>query len=61
MTKDERDMGHDKATKSKGTPLDRKVQAHIGRKLKAMYEEVAAEPLPDRLKELLLRLDGKGE
>jgi hypothetical protein len=62
MTKDERDASQPaRATKSKGTPLDRHVQAHIGRKLKAMYDEVASEPLPDRLVELLSRLNGKGE
>lgn len=45
--------------KSRGA-LDRQVQAHIGRKLKAVYDEVAGEPLPDKLVELLAKLDGKG-
>ena len=49
-----------RTARAKGA-LDRQVQAHIGRKLKAVYDEVAAEPLPDKLVDLLARLDGKGE
>jgi Anti-sigma factor NepR len=37
------------------------VEAHIGAKLKAMYDEVVAQPIPDRLLELLNRLDDKAE
>jgi hypothetical protein len=29
------------------------VHEHIGRKLKAMYDEVVGQPLPDRLQKLL--------
>jgi hypothetical protein len=35
------------------------VEAHIGAKLKAMYDEVVAQPIPDRLLDLLSRLDDK--
>ena len=38
-------------------PLDRSVQAHIGRLLKASYDEMLSQPLPDRLVELLEELD----
>jgi hypothetical protein len=35
------------------------IEAHIGAKLKAMYDEVLAQPIPDRLLDLLSRLDDK--
>lgn len=38
-------------------PLDVSVQAHIGRLLKASYDEMLSQPLPDRLVELLEELD----
>jgi hypothetical protein len=41
--------------------LDRQVQAHIGRKLKAVYDEVASEPVPTRLMELLQQLEGRNK
>jgi Anti-sigma factor NepR len=37
--------------------LDQNIQAHIGRKLRAVYDEVAAAPIPDRLIELLAKLE----
>ena len=60
MKKNDPNTEQARTAKAKGA-LDRQVQAHIGRKLKAVYDEVAAEPLPDKLVELLARLDGKGE
>lgn len=39
--------------------LDRQVQVHIGRKLKAVYDEVAAEPLPKEILDLLAKLEGR--
>jgi anti-sigma factor NepR-like protein len=42
---------------SKRPTLDQNVQAHIGRKLKAVYEEVATAPIPDRLVQLLAKLE----
>jgi hypothetical protein len=35
------------------------VKDHIGRQLRALYDEVAAQPVPDRFMELLNRLDAK--
>ena len=51
------DKSNGKAPAMKRPALDRNVQAHIGRKLKAVYEEVAAAPIPDRIVELLAKLD----
>ncbi len=44
--------------KDKVPPLPTDVQARIGEKLKAMYDEVVSQPVPDRFKELLSILDG---
>lgn len=41
--------------------LDRQVQAHIGRKLKAVYDEVAAEPLPKEIMDLLEKLESRSK
>jgi hypothetical protein len=35
------------------------VKEHIGRQLRALYDEVASQPVPDRFMELLNRLDAK--
>ncbi len=35
------------------------LQAHIGRQLRSMYDEVLKEPVPDRLRELLRQLEQK--
>lgn len=43
--------------KVKKPGLDRSIQAHIGRKLKAVYHSFAAEPVPDRILELLHKLE----
>ena len=42
-----------------GTPLDNDMQAHIGRQLRAMYDTVVNQPVPDRFVELLNQLDAK--
>jgi hypothetical protein len=39
----------------------RGAEAFIAEQLKAMYDEVVAQPVPDRLLDLLKRLDGGGE
>ena len=39
--------------------LDRVIQAQIGDKLRAMYGELADQPIPDRLTQLLARLETK--
>jgi hypothetical protein len=35
------------------------LQAHIGRQLRSMYDEVLKEPVPDRLSDLLAQLEQK--
>jgi hypothetical protein len=38
--------------------LDRQVQAKIGQQLRAMYDDVVDQGVPDRFAELLKKLDG---
>lgn len=40
--------------------LDARLQVQIGNKLKAMFDEVASEPVPDKFIELLKKLDAQG-
>ena len=51
-----KDKGNGKAS-AKRPALDPTIQAHIGRKLRAVYDEVAAAPVPDRIMELLTKLE----
>jgi hypothetical protein len=51
-----KDKGNGKAA-AKRPALDHTIQAHIGRKLRAVYDEVAAAPVPDRIVELLTKLE----
>jgi hypothetical protein len=37
--------------------LESDVQAHLGRQLRALYDEVAGEPVPDRFRKLLEQLE----
>lgn len=37
------------------------LQAHIGRQVRAMFDEVAEEPIPDHLLQLLKDLDRDGD
>ncbi len=50
MTKDEVE---------RGAALGPDLRAHIGRKLRAYYDQLAAEPVPDRFKTLLEQLERK--
>jgi len=60
MSKDEVDAARYGRSNKSGKPvLDRQVQVHIGRKLKAVYDEVAAEPLPKEILDLLAKLEGR--
>jgi len=44
---------------SRKTPvLPRDAQTKIGEKLKALYDDVVNQPVPDRFKDLLAQLDG---
>lgn len=50
----------DSGTASKrGQPFSADLQAHIGRKLLEVYDEVLAQPVPDRFLQLLDALDEK--
>lgn len=55
--KPEGDKPNGKPPSDKSPVLDPHIQAHIGRKLKAVYDEVAAAPIPDRIVELLAKLE----
>jgi hypothetical protein len=67
MTKENKEgkemLGHSSTdgTGTKKPALDRQVQAHIGRKLKAVYDEVASEPLPTSLMDLLQQLENRNK
>jgi hypothetical protein len=39
--------------------LERDIQAHLGRQLRALYDEVANQPVPDRFRMLLDELQRK--
>ncbi len=51
------------ATRRAAAPLgaSEAMKQYIAGQLKAMYDEVAAQPIPDRLLQLLDRLDGDAE
>jgi hypothetical protein len=49
----------DGASAHVGARRQRDLEDYIGRQLKALYDEVANQPVPDRFKELLDRLDQK--
>lgn len=40
--------------------LDRQIQSRIGDQLRAMYDELMQQPVPDRFADLLSRLDQRG-
>ena len=40
--------------------LDRSIQGHIGAKLRAMYDDLAQQPVPDRFADLLASLQKRG-
>jgi len=42
-----------------GEPFGNDVQSHIGRQLRAIYDGVVAQPVPDRFLELLNELEQK--
>ncbi|HEY7764558.1 MAG TPA: NepR family anti-sigma factor [Aestuariivirgaceae bacterium] len=51
-----KDRANGKFPPNKRPALDRNIQAHIGRKLRAVYDEVAEAPIPDHIVELLAKL-----
>lgn len=59
MAQDEKAKAVEPQLKLKKPGLDRSIQSHIGRKLKAFYHSFAAEPVPDRIVELLQKLEAE--
>lgn len=60
MTDDSRDKKpkrQQQEDQGNGKGLDGETQKHIGRMLKATYEEIAHEPVPDKFVELLKQLE----
>ena len=47
-------------TNDKPAKLGREVQARLGQQLRAMYDDVVNQGVPDRFAELLNRLEGNG-
>jgi len=45
---------------TKPAKLGREVQARLGQQLRAMYDDVVSQGVPDRFAELLNRMDGNG-
>jgi hypothetical protein len=45
---------------AKPAKLGRDVQARLGQQLRAMYDEVVSQGVPDRFADLLLRIDNNG-
>ena len=52
-----RQDGTDPAKGDPGDGMSPALQAHIGRQVRAMFDEVAEEPIPDHLMRLLQDLD----
>jgi Anti-sigma factor NepR len=48
---------HSKRPNSKAAKLSRDVQARLGQQLRAMYDDVVSQGVPDRFAELLNQLD----
>ena len=57
--KNERTVTHTQNEPDAGPRLDPAAEARIGNKLKAMYDQVVNEPVPDHLLALLGQLDEK--
>jgi hypothetical protein len=49
-----------KKSDSKPGKLGREVQARLGQQLRAMYDDVVSQGVPDRFADLLNRLEGNG-
>lgn len=47
-----------KKTDGKTAKLSREVQARLGQQLRAMYDDVVNQGVPDRFTELINRIDG---
>jgi hypothetical protein len=51
---------NNKKDPAKPGKLGREVQARLGQQLRAMYDDVVSQGVPDRFAELLNRLEGNG-
>ena len=49
----------DQSPHQQGPEIDSELQAHIGRHLKASYEDILSQDVPDRFVELLAKLEAK--
>ena len=47
-------------TSSKPAKLSREVQARLGQQLRAMYDDVVNQGVPERFTEMIKRIDGNG-
>ncbi len=50
----------DKEKPTKANRLDRATRAKLGQQLRAVYDEVVSQGVPDRFSDLLNRLDNEG-
>jgi hypothetical protein len=55
------DMKADTPNPQRGSGLNREIQHKIGQQLRAMYDDVVHEGVPDRFADLLKRLDKPDE
>jgi hypothetical protein len=49
----------EESPKAHGAEIDSELQAHIGRHLKASYDDILGQDVPDRFRDLLEQLDAK--
>ena len=59
-TKTNGNRGHPQQENAKPAKLGREVQARLGQQLRAMYDDVVNQGVPDRFADLLNRLEGSG-
>ena len=53
------EVGNEIDASATAPAIDEKIQRHIGRKLKASYEELIKQPVPDKFRNLLDELQRK--
>jgi hypothetical protein len=53
-------MNNTEAKPAKRAPIDARLQAHLGDRLRKIYAETARQPIPDRFSNLLDRLETDG-
>ncbi|WP_225873951.1 NepR family anti-sigma factor [Terrihabitans soli] len=49
----------DQSQIDQGPEIDSELQAHIGRHLKASYDDILSQDVPDRFRDLLSQLEAK--